>query len=150
MQNAKCKIRRWLERGTNRRGEARSANAKCRMQNAKLGDGANEAQTVRDDVSASQIAKNRNQKHGSNEVRNKDNGITPLNLIHRKRFSLRLGHTRGKMILNHFLTLSCRFATLPKRGRSNKKSLSQSCNEAIPSRPSPLGKGDHGVVDEVI
>ena len=40
-----------------------------------------------------------------------------VNLIHRKRFSLRLGHTRGKMILNHFLTLSCRFATLPQRGR---------------------------------
>ena len=29
-------------------------------------------------------------------------------------FSLRLGHTRGKTILNRFLTRSCRFAT-PKR-----------------------------------
>ena len=30
-------------------------------------------------------------------------------------FSLRLGHTRGKTILNRFLTRSCRFATRSKR-----------------------------------
>ena len=44
------------------------ANAKCRRQNAKLGDGSNEAQTVGDDVPASQITKSGNQRYGSNEA----------------------------------------------------------------------------------
>ena len=53
---------------------AQSANAKCKRQNAKLGDGANEEQTVGDDVLGVPNCEKR-KKYGSNEVQTVGTGV---------------------------------------------------------------------------